>query len=211
MSKVTTVIEDKKYLIEAVLPEATLTYTVIPHELIINTVCKLIAERGFTIIKEIYKYNTAAQVACGIYHLSHSQDDDMGMLFTWTNSYDKSVRFKCFVGAYIKINGNVLVSNSDGGVYKRKHTGESDKEVEATIFDQLNSSLSYYDELVRDKEKMKTKEISDKEFAELLKENGIHFEEEFVIDKFAYDFKVGDMLIAINNGPVSGTTVVNAD
>lgn len=37
-----------------------------------------------------------------------------------------------------------------------------------------------------------------KEFAELLKENGIHFEEEFVIDTFAYDFKVGDVLIELN-------------
>lgn len=166
MSKATTTIEDKQYLIEAVLPEATSSYTVIPHELIINTVSKLIEEKGFSIVKEIYKYNTAAQVACGIYYLSHQTDEDMGMMFTWTNSYDKTVRFKCFVGAYIKLNGNILISNSDGSTFKRKHTGEADHEVQETVSEQLTNAISYYSELIEDKNLMKTFEITDETFAE---------------------------------------------
>lgn len=168
MSKTNSTIDDKQYLLEAPLPEATPSYTVIPHELVINTVTRLIQERGFSILKEVYKYNTGANVACGIYYLNHEKDPDMGMMFTWTNSYDKTVRFKCFVGAYVKINDNVIVSNTDGGMYKRKHTGTADTEVEETVAEQLSSAISYYDELVRDKEKMVEITVSDSDFGALI-------------------------------------------
>lgn len=37
-----------------------------------------------------------------------------------------------------------------------------------------------------------------KEFADLLQENNIKFTEEFIIDTFAYDFRIGNILIEIN-------------
>lgn len=161
-------IDHKKYVIDAPLPEATDSYTVISHGSVIQHVTDLITENGFKIIKEIYKYNNAAQIACGIYYLSHQTDEELGMLFTWTNSYNKQVRFKCSVGAYVKVSGNILISNNDEGAFFRKHTGNADDEVRDVIAYQLNTAMSYYDELVLDKQKMKKIDLGIEKFAEIV-------------------------------------------
>ena len=48
-----------------------------------------------------------ANVAQGIYYVRPNSTDtqineeaELGMMFSWTNSYDKSTRFQCAVGAY---------------------------------------------------------------------------------------------------------------
>lgn len=167
MAKQNAMVNDRQYLIEAALPEFSDTYTVVSHEMIITTVEKLIKEKGFSILKETYKYNGGAQIASGIYYLNHDTDDELGMMFTWTNSYNKAVRFKCFVGAYIKLNNNIIVSNSAKSMFKRKHTGTADTEIELTIQEQLERSIDYYEELIQDKNTMKTMEVPNVKFAEI--------------------------------------------
>lgn len=168
----------KQYLIEVPLPEATDSYTVIPHEMIMNLVTQIVQEKGFEIIKESYKQASAGKIATGLYYLNHQTDPDLGLFFTWTNSYDKSLRFKCFVGAYVLINENVIISDGEEGVFKRKHTGTADTEVQDTIKSQLENALSYYEELIRDKEIMRQRELSIRQFAELL--GRLYIEERFI-------------------------------
>ena len=81
----------QEYLINAPLPQATATYTVIPHKDVIDLVKKGLAEKGFGIERELYRCNLDAQVAQGVYHLKYGNDPDMGLMFAWSNSYDKSM------------------------------------------------------------------------------------------------------------------------
>ena len=143
------------YLINATLPEATDTYTVIPHGDVINKVRELLNEKGYSIERELYRCNEGASVAQGVYHLKNSNDPDMGMLFAWSNSYDKSMKFKCSMGGYVHAS---LASIIGGNMHKftRKHTGTADTETFDAIKEQIDGGDQYFKDLVADKELMKT-------------------------------------------------------
>ena len=79
------------YLTNAPLPEATDSYTVIPHGMIIQNTKDILTKKGFEIERELYRCNPGAQVAQGIYHIKYGNDPDMSMMFAWSNSYDKSM------------------------------------------------------------------------------------------------------------------------
>ena len=118
------------HLENAALPNHGKTYTVVSHKSVIDNTLQLLASSGFTIEKEIYRANMNANVAQGIYHIYPSQTTDeeiinekeLGMMFAWTNSYDKSTRFQCAVGAYVAVCYNGMVAG-DMMNFKRKHTG----------------------------------------------------------------------------------------
>ena len=149
----------KEYLISAALPEATDTYTVIPHELVMAKTEEILKARGFIINKEMYKCNKGAKVAQGIYHLAYGDDPEMSMMVAWNNSYDKTRRFKFAVGGYSSESMNCYLSKNIGN-WDRKHTGTADIETEETIIAQLDKANNYYAQLVSDKEKMKSISIS---------------------------------------------------
>jgi hypothetical protein len=144
----------RSYLVDAALPQATSTYTVISHSFVINNIQKILADNGFVINGENYTANQDAKVATGIYHVNYGNDADLGMLFAFANSYDKTLRFQCAVGAYIKANGNSMLSKN-AGAWVRKHTGTSDEEAVEAIESQVKDAAVYFDQLREDKDKMK--------------------------------------------------------
>jgi hypothetical protein len=95
------------------------------------------------------------------------------MMFAWTNSYNKQVRFKCGVGAYINKTGTVMVCG-DMGSWARKHTGTADEETLKTITDQITNAQMYYNQLVSDKNSMKDISMNKRKQAQML---GILFAE----------------------------------
>jgi hypothetical protein len=95
------------------------------------------------------------------------------MMFAWTNSYNKQVRFKCGVGAYVNHTGTTMVCG-DMGSWARKHTGTADEETVATIKEQVTNAQMYYDQLVHDKNAMKDIKMNKRKQAQLL---GILFAE----------------------------------
>ena len=95
------------------------------------------------------------------------------MMFAWTNSYNKQVRFKCGVGAYVKQIGTVMLC-VDMGSWARKHTGSADEETVQTIKDQITDAKMYYNQLVADKEAMKGISMTKRKQSQLL---GILFAE----------------------------------
>lgn len=144
------------YLINAALPEQTDTYTVISHEAVISKTKDALTQKGFEIVRELYRCNEGAQVAQGVYHLKYDNDPntDMGMLFAWANSYDKSMRFKCSIGAYVHTSlASIIGGNMD--TFGRKHTGSADEEVFNKIDEQITNAELYFTKLVNDKEAMK--------------------------------------------------------
>lgn len=157
----------KDFLVNAPLPQATATYTVIPHDFVIKTVEQELQAAGLEIERELYKANDNAQVASGILHLKQGDDQEMRMMFAWANSYDKSMRFKCAIGGYLPQTGSILVSGNMGS-WGRKHTGTAAQETTDTIKHQIGAADVYYTELINDKGCMKNVIVTERRKAEVL-------------------------------------------
>ena len=168
----------KDYLVAAPLPNHGKTYTVIPHKNVIETTKTLLDISGFRITKELYRANMNAKVAQGVYHLASTKDEEMGMMFAWTNSYDKSTRFQCAVGAFVNVCSNGMLCG-DMANYARKHTGKADHDIHAQISSQIKSANKYFDKLIDDKNKMRQIFLPKKSQAELV---GRLFLDEEIID-----------------------------
>lgn len=169
----------REHLIGAPLPEQTETYTVISHEFIIKTAKETLESRGFEVVRELYRCTRQADVAQGVYHLKFDGDVDpeMGMMFAWANSYDKTMRFKCAVGGYVNVSGSVLVPAKMAS-WDRKHTGSAKDATRDTMIQYIEDAEKYYSQLVEDKKVMKTILVDKKKCAELL--GRIYFEYELL-------------------------------
>ena len=161
------------YLTGIPLPLHADTYTVISHENVMDYSKTALINAGFTIEREEYRATADGQIAQGVFRLHYGTDQELSMMFAWTNSYNKQVRFKCGVGAYINTNGTVMVCG-DMGSWARKHTGTADTETIATITDQVTNAHMYYNQLVSDKNIMQTISMTKRKQAQLL---GILFAE----------------------------------
>lgn len=161
------------YLTGIPLPVHADTYTVISHENVMDYSKTALINAGFTIEREEYRATADGQIAQGVFRLHYGTDQELSMMFAWTNSYNKQVRFKCGVGAYINTNGTVMVCG-DMGSWARKHTGTADTETIATITDQVTNAHMYYNQLVSDKNVMQTISMTKRKQAQLL---GILFAE----------------------------------
>jgi hypothetical protein len=89
------------------------------------------------------------------------------MMFAWTNSYNKQVKFKCVVGAYINNTGAVMISGEVGS-WVRKHTGTADVETKATIDEYVANANMYYNQLVADKAVMENITLNKRKQSQLL-------------------------------------------
>ena len=176
-------------LVGAPLPPATATYTVISHNFVITKVLKTLADNGFDVKEEQYRCTKDAQVASGIYRIDYGGDTDLGMMFAFGNSYDKSMRFKCAVGAYVHANQSSMISEMSD--WNRKHTGTADTETQETIEEQVSNAMKYFDELKVQKDTMKGIEVVPEVFGRLLGELYLNLKlltgEQMAIIKREYD------------------------
>ena len=163
----------KAHLINVPLPQHGSTYTVISHQFVIDYVHQALAAAGFNIVSEEYRCNADGQIAQGIHKLMYNQDPELSMMFAWTNSYNKQIKFKCLVGAYIETTGTVMVSG-DMGVWIRKHMGTADVETKQSIDEQIQNAHQFYQQMVSDKNEMVDKTLDKRKKAQLL---GILFAE----------------------------------
>jgi hypothetical protein len=163
----------KAHLISVPLPDHGDSYTVISHESVIDHVYNELAAAGFVIADEDYRATADGNIAQGVHRLHYNSDPELSMMFAWTNSYNKKVRFKCGVGAYVNHIGTTMVCG-DMGSWARKHTGSADEETVATIKEQIANAQMYYDQLVADKNAMKEIKMNKRKQAQLL---GILFAE----------------------------------
>jgi hypothetical protein len=195
-------------LCNADLPLHGKTYTVIPHRSIIDHTENLLRENNFIIKNKNFRSNAGAKVVQGVYQIVSTHDDDMGMMFAWTNSYDKSTRFQCGIGAYVFVCNNGMI-HGDMATFARKHTGSADIEVQRQIASQIKYAHKHFNQLIQDKDQFKQTNLSIKEQAELL---GRLFIDEGIldatqmscvkreIDKPSYDYK---------SSPTSGWSFYN--
>lgn len=163
-----TLFQTEEYLRSAALPQHGKSYTVIPHGDIIDQTRAELTLAGFEIEHELYKTTLTCDVAQGIYHLKHGNDPDMGLMFAWSNSYNKTMRFKCAIGARVFICMNGMVSG-DLSSYQRRHSGPTAlQEAVASIKTQMTTAKLHFDRLVQDKEMLKTVLLSKKEQSSII-------------------------------------------
>ena len=113
---------------------------------------------------------TDGQVAQGIYHLSHTGGSlDMGMMFAWSNSYNKTMRFKCGIGGYVFVCSNGVL-RGDIGNYSRKHSGTALQDVIVQINNQIVHAKEHYDSLVYDKNMLQNVILTPKDKGRILGE-----------------------------------------
>jgi hypothetical protein len=165
----------KTYLENAPLPTHGKSYTVISHKDVIDNTKKLLENSGFTIRTELYRANMNAQVAQGIYHIypTQTQDDviagetELGMMFAWTNSYDKSTRFQCAIGAYVMVCSNGMMCG-DMMNFKRKHSGSANHDMIVQLSNQIKNGEKHYTRILTDRDALRAKSLTKREQSELL-------------------------------------------
>jgi hypothetical protein len=163
----------KAQLVAVDLPMHGDSYTVISHQSVIDYVYTELAVAGFGVVSETFRATADGQIAHGIHVLQYQSDPELSMMFAWTNSYNKQVKFKCGVGAYVNQVGTFMV-HGDMGSWARKHTGTADEETIETIKGQIKDAQMYYDQLKSDKDAMKEIKMNKRKQAQLL---GILFAE----------------------------------
>ena len=161
------------HLVGVPLPQHAATYTVISHQFVIDYSKQQLVAAGFNIVDEEYRCTADGQIAQGVYRLNYDLDPELHMMFAWTNSYNKQVKFKCLIGGYITATETVMTSG-DIGTWTRKHTGTADVETKATIDDQIANAHMYYYQLIFDKAFMETVTMTRRKQAQML---GILFAE----------------------------------
>jgi len=141
-------------LIGVALPNHADSYTVISHESVMDLSNTALMDAGFNIKSENYRATHDGNIASAIYTLDFGDDPELSMMFAWSNSYNKQMRFKCGIGAIHTANFTSLVCG-DMGSWARKHTGSADTETKETIEQQVKLAKVYYEQLCSDKEAMK--------------------------------------------------------
>jgi hypothetical protein len=154
-------------LIDVALPNHASTYTVISHKSVMDLSTKALEDAGFKIVDEKYRATHDGNIASAIYTLNYGDDAELSMMFAWSNSYNKQMRFKCGIGAIHTKNNTTMVCG-DMGSWARKHIGTADTETEKTITEQVSLAKMYYDQLVSDKEKMKEISLDRRKQSQLL-------------------------------------------
>lgn len=158
---------NREFLKAVPLPVQTSSYTVISHESVMNYVFAELANQGFSILSEEYRCTHDGMIAQGIYKLNFNNDEEMSLMFAWSNSYNKQLKFKCVTGGYVAANQTVMLCGEIGS-WTRKHTGTADADAIAMIQVQIANAQMYYTNLVADKEAMKQIPLTTKRQAELL-------------------------------------------
>jgi hypothetical protein len=145
----------EQWLRNITLPTYGGQYAVIPHGDVIDETKKQLSAAGFNINTEMYKTSLDGQIAQGVYHLEYGNDADMGLMFAWSNSYNKQQKFKCAAGAQVFICMNGVVSG-DLRNFNRKHMGKNAmQDVINSIQEQISNAKTYFNNLVADKEMLK--------------------------------------------------------
>jgi hypothetical protein len=168
---------DEQFLRSVALPKATDTYTVIGHGTIIDKVRNELSKNGFTIDKEKYISSFDGEIALCKVYLKCDKDSDMGMIFTWWNSYNKRVKFGCAVGSFIYDNQASLIG-SEGMSWIRKHTGTADEEANSILEQLIAAANGYFDKIIAEKNRMKSLPLSVENYGCIM--GALYFEHELI-------------------------------
>lgn len=167
----------EQFLISVPLPEETDSYTVISHQEIIEKVENELNNASLEIIDVDYTYSYGGDVALAKVYIKSVVDADMGMLFTWQNSYNKKVKFSCAIGAYIHENKASLIG-TEGLSWIRKHTGDANDEAYQVIESLIDMADVHFTKVIAEKERMKAMQLDTEGYGRVM--GALYFEHSLV-------------------------------
>jgi len=158
---------DKSFILNTSVPTQTRTYKPISHGQLIDLSLNSLNEAGFQLEKSIYSSSNEGKQATGRYIISNIADSDMKLMMGWQNSYDKKLSLKFAIGASIIIceNGSC---KGDIGYFKKKHMGEVQEFTPKNIPEFIKKAQDIFEEMQKEKERLKQIEISKRIQGELL-------------------------------------------
>ena len=159
------------------LPAKTKTYTPITHGDIIDKVNAELSNAGLIVEDTEYIYTDNGEVAVAKIHIRSTKDPDMGMLFSWANSYNKKVKFSCGIGAFIYENKSSFFG-TEGLSWIRMHTGNADEEAFNIIEQIIDNAEEHFDNIISEKNRMKTQEMSIESYGRVM--GALYFEHELM-------------------------------
>tara|TARA_R110001592_G_scaffold148167_5_gene372897 strand:- start:990 stop:2432 length:1443 start_codon:yes stop_codon:yes gene_type:complete len=174
------------YLRAVPLPQYADTYTVIPHGAVIDKIEKELGDCGFKIESTSYSYSYGGEIAQGRVHIQSKKDSDMGMLFTWVNSYNKKVKFSCAIGGFIYDNKASFVG-TEGLSWVRKHMGDADEEAYSIIEQLIENANEYFDKIIKEKERMKAAPLNIEDYGCIM--GSLYFEHELITPSQASEIR----------------------
>lgn len=160
-------IGDEHFLRNVTLPQETKSYTVISHGEIIDKVETALNANNFYIKSKKYQYSFDGEVVLATLEIHSTKDSDIGMTFNWCNSYNKKLRFGCYIGGFIYSNNATLIG-SDGINWLRKHTGTANSESMYVIDQVISYADEFFDNLIIEKNDMRNTLISELEYSNIL-------------------------------------------
>jgi len=152
-------------LLAVPVPEATETYSPVPHKLLLNELQEKITKKGMSIIDKQYYIGAYGQQMLGKYTIE-SGNSDLKMQMAFRNSYDKSMAVGFAAGATVFVCRNGMLSG-DMLVY-RKHTGNIVEELHDYMIDGINMMQDNFSKLLKDKQILEEIELEEKRQAEIL-------------------------------------------
>jgi len=140
-------------------------YKVITNASVLSTVRQELATAGLIVDRELFSSN--GNVSVGNHYISYGTDENVGIVFTWVNSYDKSTRFHCSIGLHFKDNDGVMMT-SDMAFFMRKHTGTADVEMVDAVKNQVARVSDFYNELMTRKSNLQLLTVSRDEMGDII-------------------------------------------
>lgn len=155
----------ESYLLAVPVPDATETYSPVPHRALLNELQERIAAKGLSVIGKQYYVGAYGQQMLGKYTIE-SGDSELKMQMAFRNSYDKSMAVGFAAGATVFVCRNGMLSG-DMLVY-RKHTGNILEELHDYMIDGINMMQDNFKKLQEDKQILKEIELEERIQAEIL-------------------------------------------
>ena len=147
------------------LPDATVSYTPVSNQLIIETALEQLDKEGFNLVGEFYKQSTQNKFVGGLILDGADTIPGHNFEFAFKNSYDKSMSIGLALGQNTFICSNSSVSGEF--ILKRVHTGSADKVVVEYIQETIKEMYEYYHKMIQHFDKWKQVDVSKRLCAEV--------------------------------------------
>ncbi len=149
----------KQKLLDCPLPQATSSYTVIPHKVFLEEIVTELNNKGYQIADERYLTMGNCAVLTGMYRIQSSIGGELAPAISFVNSYNKSRRAEIRASAVVLVCKNGMMGMIGNGHYSRKHTGNALEDFRDHIKIVITGLDEEFARLEKNKEEMKATTI----------------------------------------------------
>lgn len=149
------------------VPEKTRTYRPMSNRELIELTIGAIDNSGLKLQEAKYSLAREGNISMGRYVVKQN-DDEMGLLIGWQNSYNKSKKLSFSIGSIVFICGNGMIVTNGIANFNKKHQGDVQEITPFMIEEYVKGAEETFYQIQKDKELFKEKEITKRVSAELV-------------------------------------------